>query len=177
MGEMVSRLAQKELEPAREVMRRLMWSLNEESGAVGWGAPEALAEIMAQNEALCAEYLNIFVSYVHPGPNHLDFLPLLRGAVWGLGRIAQRWPQELRRRDAGAQLLPLLGRPDAALRGLAAWALGQMGDGRALRELANLRGDPAETFLWANWSLTARTVGELAREARQRLMGQTAQQG
>jgi hypothetical protein len=40
MGVVVSDLAKKDMESARIIMRRLMWSLNDESGGIGWGAPE-----------------------------------------------------------------------------------------------------------------------------------------
>ena len=39
MGQTVATLAAANMETARVVMRRLMWSLNDESGGIGWGAP------------------------------------------------------------------------------------------------------------------------------------------
>ena len=41
MGTSVARIADDNLEDARVVMRRLLWSLNDESGGIGCGAPEA----------------------------------------------------------------------------------------------------------------------------------------
>jgi len=52
MGVVVSNLAKKDMESARIIMRRLMWSLNDESGGIGWGAPETMAEIMACHKEL-----------------------------------------------------------------------------------------------------------------------------
>jgi hypothetical protein len=46
MGEVMAHLADKDMESARVIMRRLMWSLNDESGGIGWGAPEAMGEIV-----------------------------------------------------------------------------------------------------------------------------------
>jgi len=40
-------------------MRRLMWNLNDESGGIGWGNPEAMGEILACHEALANEYAPI----------------------------------------------------------------------------------------------------------------------
>ncbi|MFA6901185.1 MAG: DVU0298 family protein, partial [Desulfurivibrionaceae bacterium] len=37
MGMTVARLADQDMEAARIVMRRFMWSLNDESGGIGWG--------------------------------------------------------------------------------------------------------------------------------------------
>ena len=57
MGEVVSKMAESDIESARTVMRRLIWSLNEESGWIGWGSAEAMGEIMARNQILADEYL------------------------------------------------------------------------------------------------------------------------
>ena len=43
-GEVVPKLAEENLESARIVMRRLILSLNDESGGIGWGSPEALGK-------------------------------------------------------------------------------------------------------------------------------------
>lgn len=98
MGEAVSRLAAERMEAARIVMRRLMWSLNDESGGIGWGAPEAMGEIMAWDPSLAREYSSILLSYIVPcnGPdNYLEYTPLRQGAYWGIARLAQTGPQEV----------------------------------------------------------------------------------
>jgi hypothetical protein len=46
LGVVMALLAKEDMEAARNIMRRLMWSLNDESGSIGWGVPEAMAEIM-----------------------------------------------------------------------------------------------------------------------------------
>src|SRR5690554_2588053 len=61
MGQTVARLADQDLEAARVVMRRFMWSLNDESGGIGWGAPEAMAEVLAAHAGLADEYGHILV--------------------------------------------------------------------------------------------------------------------
>lgn len=72
VGITVSAIARTDLEPAREIMRRLIWSLNDESGGIGWGAPEAMGEIMAENENLAREYHRILVSYIDEKGNPLE---------------------------------------------------------------------------------------------------------
>ncbi len=96
LGEAVSQLAAERMETARIVVRRLMWSLNDESGGIGWGAPEAMGEIMAQDSSLAREYSSILLSYIVPsqGPdNYLEYTPLRQGAYWGIARLAQTRPQ------------------------------------------------------------------------------------
>lgn len=64
MGPVVARLADREMEAARVVMRRFMWSLNDESGGIGWGAPEAMAEILVCHDGLAEEYTHVLVSFM-----------------------------------------------------------------------------------------------------------------
>lgn len=173
LGETVGLLALKEAEQGREVMRRLMWSLNEESGSVGWGVPEAMAEIMFCSEIISREYLNILISYASPGPNFLEFLPLQQGVIWGLGRVGQKLPEELRRRGAGAVLKPFLDSTDAVVRGFTAWALGFLAAPDTEAGLRALIDDRSEISLWYNNQLNPRMVGDLARETLDRFAGRT----
>ncbi len=92
MGIVVSRLADHEMESARIVMRRLMWSLNDESGGIGWGAPEAMGEIMSRHNKLADEYHKILISYSRPGSNFIENESLQEGVLWGIARLAQARP-------------------------------------------------------------------------------------
>ncbi len=132
-GYVVDRLAQKDMEEARIVMRRLMWSLNDESGGIGWGAPEAMAEAMAQNETLAREYSRILLSYVWEEGNFLEYLPLRRGALWGLYRLAKARTGIFREIEAWKILKNYLSDRDAESKALAILALGYSG----VRELCD----------------------------------------
>jgi hypothetical protein len=88
MGEVVSKIAESDLEFARTIMRRLMLSLTEESGGIGWGAPEAMGEIMARSEKLAEEYHKILISYTLGGGNELDFEDLQKDVIAGLRRLS-----------------------------------------------------------------------------------------
>lgn len=89
MGEVVSKLAEKDIESARTIMRRLMLSLTEESGGIGWGSPEAMGEIMARSEKLAEEYHKILISYAEGGGNFLDFEELQKSVISGLKRLSE----------------------------------------------------------------------------------------
>jgi hypothetical protein len=95
MGRVVAAMATEKPEQARIVMRRLMWSLNDESGGIGWGAPEAMGEIMARNKTLAREYRNILVSYTNPQGNYLEYEPLRQGADWAMDRVRGVYPDFL----------------------------------------------------------------------------------
>ena len=65
LGSVVSKFADKDMEGARLILRRLMWNLNDESGGIGWGSPEAMGEILACHEGLADEYARILISYTN----------------------------------------------------------------------------------------------------------------
>lgn len=82
-------------EQVRIVLRRCTWSLNDESGGIGWGAPEAMAEILACTRYLADEYASILISFVldrKGACNFLEYAPLREGAYWGIARLAQVRP-------------------------------------------------------------------------------------
>lgn len=163
MGDVVANLAEKDMESARVVMRRLMWILNDESGGIGWGAPEAMGEIIASHDGLAKEYASVLVSYVREDGNFLEYEPLQRGAVWGIGRVAQVKPHMIQ--DAVPHFLLFLESPDGIVRGLAAWTVGLLGAAAAQSMLEALLEDVTEVPLYLNRNLVRRTVGGLAKEA------------
>ncbi len=121
MGLMVSDMAKKNMEPARIIMRRLMWSLNDESGGIGWGAPEAMGAIMANSKPLCSEYNRMLISYINPEGNYLEYEPLRQGAVWAVGRAAINFPELFK--DSEPFLISFLSSSDPVHVGLSLWAL------------------------------------------------------
>ena len=92
MGIAVAQLAEKDMESARVIMRRLMWSLNDESGGIGWGAPEAMAEIMVNHRGLADEYHHLLLAYADRDKNYLEHEELQKGVQKGLKRLAQVRP-------------------------------------------------------------------------------------
>ncbi|MCW8823973.1 MAG: hypothetical protein OQK63_07790 [Ignavibacteriaceae bacterium] len=91
-GEIVAKLTENNLETARIVMRRLMLSLNDESGGIGWNSPEAMGEIMARSDKLADEYHKILISYAMGGGNELDFEGLQKSVIAGLKRLSRVHP-------------------------------------------------------------------------------------
>lgn len=163
MGAVVARLAQQDLESARIVMRRLMWNLNDESGGIGWGSPEAMGEIMARHDGLAKEYACILVSYINEAGNFLEHEMLQRGVLWGLGRLAHARPELVR--DAAAYLLLFMQSKDAVHRGLAAWVAGAIPSEITESLLKHLTADEARINIFINMNVEERTVGQLAVEA------------
>jgi hypothetical protein len=163
MGIVVGRLFEQRPESARVVMRRLMWSLNDESGGIGWGAPEAMAEIMVHSQALADEFSCLLISYLDPDGNYLEHEILQRGALWSAGRLAHERPDLMA--PAAVFLPPYLQSVDPFHRGLAAWAAAALGADRLKPLLEALADDTAELRIYMNGRLEDFTVGRLARGA------------
>jgi HEAT repeat protein len=163
MGCVVARLAQEDFESARVVIRRMIWQLNDESGGIGWGCPEAMGEVVARNRRLAAEYAHILVSYVKEDANFLEYEPLRAGAVWAIGRVAQERPEHVH--DAIPHLLPSLEAKAPALRGMAVWALGYLRAKEAMSKLTTLRDDGTEVEIYEDHQVRQRPIKELVREA------------
>jgi hypothetical protein len=170
LGETVAILAQEDMEAARVIIRRLMWSLNEDSGATGWGAPEALGQILASHRGLAEEFLPIVVSYLSEGETFLDNPVLRRGALWAVARLCFAYPETLCERGILKKLTPLLQSSDPILKGLAVWALGALGDPEVTPLVSGLLSDHTSiSFMDSSGRLMEITVGALARGALRRL--------
>ncbi|MFO7645971.1 MAG: hypothetical protein R6W95_16420 [Desulfosarcina sp.] len=163
MGTVVGNLADADMESARVVMRRLMWNLNDESGGIGWGSPEAMGEITAGHEALANEFAAIVVSFINPDGNFLEHPLLQRGSLWGVGRLAHARP--LLAKPAALHLGAFFQAPDPHLRGLAIWAAGPI-LGNRLRPLVMDRlSDHAPLQIYRRMQMVPTTVAELAESA------------
>ena len=124
--------AEQSQEAVRERLRRLVWSMNHESGNVIWMAPDAAGEILAAVPSLAGEYARIVASFI-------NLEPFVVGVHRAIARVARVEPSSV------AYLVPYLEfgitRPEAAIRAHCALALGCIEPGRrdAIRE--RLSGD------------------------------------
>ncbi|MDR3568464.1 MAG: hypothetical protein P4L43_10590 [Syntrophobacteraceae bacterium] len=168
VGITVSAIAATDIEAAREIMRRLIWSLNDESGGIGWGAPEAMGEIMAENETLACEYHRILLSYIDENGNPLENGLLERGVMWGVARLAQKRPGLLR--DFLDPIVSQLQAGDPVKRGLALKTLLLLAGsseklpepGRLAPLLRLLSGDPSEIRLFEDGAFSPYKIGDMA---------------
>jgi hypothetical protein len=173
MGWATARLAEEDLEEARIIMRRLLWSLNEESGGIGWGAPEAMAEIFCCHEGLAEEYVHMLLSYMRPDGqeahqegNYLEHETLQRGLLWAAGRLAQCRRELALAKGMANDLPPYLYSQDSAVCGLAARAIGLLGQCcPAPERLQELRTDETSIRLYEAGTIRTVTVGALAAHA------------
>ena len=61
IGLAASRIANTDPEYVRVHLRRMIWLLNDESGGIGWRAPEAIGEIIYHHPDLFAEFIPILI--------------------------------------------------------------------------------------------------------------------
>lgn len=163
MGAVAAALADREMEKARIIMRRLMWNLNDESGGIGWGSPEAMGEIMARHSTLAREYASILLSFLDPHRNFLEHERLQEGLLWGVGRLAHERPQLAT--AAPPLLQPFFSSPVAALRGLAVWAAGPIRPPELDKCIETMRSDNEHLDIFLDGRLVRCTVGDLAKRA------------
>ena len=166
-GAVVSNLEEQDMESARVIMRRLMWQLNDESGGIGWGCPEAIGEIIACHGGLAREYARVPISYIREDGNFLEHEPLQEGSLWGIGRVAQVRPKLIR--DAVPHLLRFLEARDATLRGLTVWALGLLGAREARSQMERLANDDDRIAIYRDSKIKIYQVKDLAKEALEKI--------
>ena len=134
LGRVVTAMAEDDREAARVVMRRFLWSLNDESGGIGWGAPEAMSEIMCHSSLLRNEYLHMLISYMREDGddiwqdgNYLELPMLQRGLLWGVGRLCATFPELMIKAGVESDVKSYLKSEDFQVVGLALRCLSFLG--------------------------------------------------
>jgi len=161
LGLVVAEIANNNLEAARVVMRRLMWNLNDESGGIGWGSPEAMGEIMARNDALAREYNSILISYIRKDGNYLEHEMLQRGVLWGIGRLSHVQPVLME--HTVSFLVPFITAKDPNIRGLAVWIAAALPSSQLACHIEKLKEDETVIRLYLNEQLAECPISRLAK--------------
>ena len=171
-GRIVPSLAKNDLESARIVMRRFLWSLNDESGGIGWGAPEAMAEVMCHCTPLRQEYLHMLISYMREDGserfqegNYLELPMLQRGLLWGVGKLCMVHRSEMKRQQIASDLAAYLNSPDIHVVGLAIWCLGLLGSSSKKQQITSFIDNKGKISLFIDGVIQDVTVGQLAEDA------------
>ena len=168
-GKVVAKIAKEDMEQARIIMRRLMWSLNDESGGIGWGAPEAMAEAMANSKELANEYARILLSYVWEDGNFLEYLPLRRGALWGLYRLSKTQPDIFKNIKASDIVGQYISDNDPISKALAMLAISYSGDRRFCEKIAQNISNKNSVTLFIDYDLKKISISDIAKKALKKL--------
>lgn len=148
---------------ALDLIKRLYWTLSDESGSVPFGVPEALGEIFANRPSLQPGNTPILVSYLV----HKDMVqtgPILAGAIWAVGRVGIEDPEERQRALRGLESALATG--DGEVRGAALWTLTRLGVAHELRESVEARlEDEASVSLLVDGEVRDLKLADLAHAA------------
>lgn len=155
-------------EAGRNIMRRFMWHMNEDSGNIGWGIPCAFGESLARSAGLAKEYGHILISYIIDlgfADNYCDNDQLRRDCYWAVGRLLAA--------DSGfcpkarPWLVKGLQDRDNICRCMAVWALSQcpadLSAVPILRQMTQSGDEKCEIF--ENGAMREYTLGALVRKA------------
>lgn len=141
----------------RQLLRHLFWSMNDESGGIGWTAPEAIGEILRNVPVLLEEFGPILCSFLRESPFE-------RGVHSALSRIITLKPKLF----AGlrADLIQSLNDPDQSIRGFALLALKGIGPRSPDMPATALLSDHAAFFAydWEAGTMKSLTVSEITRQ-------------
>ncbi len=140
------------LEPVRELLRRTLWLMNDESGGLLWHGPQVMGAVLANVPSLCGEFAPVVASFLEEDPFRV-------GTRWALWRLAAVRPEAAA--GAAEELSASLADPDPSVRGHAALAL-RAARGVALAALARDEA-PLVVFDYRTRTLRATTVGAAAR--------------
>lgn len=77
-----------DLDFLRETCRKLVWSLSDESGGIGWSAPEILGEIMSTDPKRFRDFIPLVASAYE-----IEEDVFRGGVLFALGRIAEKAPE------------------------------------------------------------------------------------
>ncbi|MDH5202063.1 MAG: HEAT repeat domain-containing protein [Nitrospirota bacterium] len=102
----------------RNIVRRLIWSIRDESGGIGWSAPEMIGEIVRNDPEKYPDIPQILWA-------NIDEEFLQKGIIWAVGRIAESSPELVRFSTPELKRYCVKAKPDVRL--YAAWALCKFG--------------------------------------------------
>lgn len=107
LGGQVAKLYVDSPEGAKNIIRRFMWHMNEESGNIGWGIPEAFGETLAQCPPLADTFRRVLFHYIYDAPEDkstafCDHAPLRISCYKAIARLLSARP------EFAEEALPLL---------------------------------------------------------------------
>jgi AraC family transcriptional regulator of adaptative response/methylated-DNA-[protein]-cysteine methyltransferase len=156
LGQLIGRRAGENPEIVRDYIRRLFWSMNDESGNLIRNAPEAIGEILANAPDLAHEYTAQLLTFLRKEPFE-------RGAHWAVARLAALQPSAF---TEGTEALDdSITDPDPKIRAYAVMTLIALGKER--EEIVALADDPAviRMYDFETGELIETTVGHIAQSA------------
>jgi hypothetical protein len=155
MGHVAHDLRAAHLDILRETVRRLLWSMSDESGGIGWSAPEILGEIIRSDPEEFRDIIPILWS-------SREEESFRSGAVWAMVRVAGVRPDMIT--FSTSDLMELALDPNPSVRGYTALLVGATETDGKEDILRKLSGYFGVLNVYSDGSLRETTVSELARK-------------
>lgn len=144
-------------EKVRDYIRNLFWSIMDESGGIGWSAPQTIAEIIVNIPELLDPYGSMMIAHTFEEP------PLIKGGLWGIGRLGKLSAEAAE--FFHDMVLAVFRSEDAETLGLAAWANGEVGFKPALPFIEKLLERKEKVQIYIKGYFYEKPLGQWAREA------------
>lgn len=144
-------------EKVRIYIRTLFWSMNDESGGIGWSSPQTIAEIIMHIPELIDPYGSMMIAHSIEEP------PLMKGGAWGIGRLGRRIADSVE--VFRGQVLAVFQEKDSETLGLLAWAMGKTGFSPALPFLEKLLRREEPVMIYINGVFLQKPLQQWAEEA------------
>src|SRR5665811_1274718 len=158
IGAAAAAVAKENQASVRNAVQRILWSAREESGGMGWSAPELLAEIAIAAPRNFPDIPPIIIS-LHSEDEEKVFL---KGVLRAAGRMGEAGITDV---TGGNDVIRnSLGHDDPTVRGLAIWAASRA-EIDVQDTISAMTGDDGELSLYDGGELVLTTVGILARKA------------
>jgi len=144
-------------EKVRIYIRTLFWSINDESGGIGWSAPQTIAEIIINIPELIDPYGSMIIAHSIEEP------PLMKSGLWGIGRLGKKLADSMDYfKD---KVLASFKSDDVEILGLASWAMGEVCFKPALPLLQGLQNRKEEVSIYIEGDFSEKPLGKWAEEA------------
>ena len=170
-GIVAGAMADRDAEFVRGHLRRLLWLLSDESGGIGWRAPELIGELLHHRPEQFAEFIPLLVALLDLEAE--DAARFRAGTLWAISRVAS--VETLHATSlllaAAAEIESYLKDDDPQVRGLAALCLIRLDRASVLAGAGGAQGagalleDPGVVTLYGAGQLAAVTVGQIVRAA------------
>jgi HEAT repeat protein len=162
VGAAASRIAEDHPDHVRELLRRLLWLINEESGGICWRAPEAMAEILRHRPTLFPDYIPIVTSLI-VNLEEEDLEHFRAGTLRAIGRLGVAGADHVQ--EVIPSVASALNDSDPQVRGMAAWCLREVGRADLLEDRPDLLADEEPVDLYEDGMVIHTTVSQLVQRA------------
>jgi hypothetical protein len=155
MGKAAGAVAEKDPAAVRDIVQRLIWSVREESGGIGWSAPEMLGEIVINSQLTCADIPPIIFSFHEEAS-------FLKGVLWAMGRIVHAGVTGT---EAAYEIAKeALNHKDPSVRGLALRAIPGDRVAETADRIKGMMYDEGRCTLYEGHELVETRVGDIAKK-------------